>query len=184
MKMQKSYLFSLLALIVILGGLAACSSNDAAQKRDLEIANLARYVKENNLVALPTDTIGGVKYYFTEQQAGHGDSIRYKDNVMVYYSAHLVDGTIFSSTGVYDPLVIYEALNYSSQVPNGLIEILHRRMKTGSKARIVIPSSLAWSMNGHTISSYGLFLASVPAYSTVIYDIEVYRVYREGELVN
>lgn len=179
MKVHKAIFPSILLAGLISVVFSSCNStSDAAALRDQENAKWAQYIKENN-ITIPADTLSGDDYYYIEHKAGTGDSIRAYDNVVVAYTARLIDGTIFYATGLYEPGILTMSANSSSVVPNGLITIMERKMKYGSKARIIIPSDLAFGRSGVSSSSY--FFATVPAYATVIYDIEILRVYRNGD---
>lgn len=179
MKMYKAiFPFILLAGLISVVFSSCNSTTDAAALHAQEDTKWNQYVKENN-ITIPTDTLSGDNYYYIEQQAGTGDSIRAYDNVVVAYTARLIDGTIFYATGLYEPGTITMAANASSVVPNNLITIMERKMKYKSKARIIIPSDLAFGTSGVSSSSY--FFATVPGYATVIYDIEVLRIYRGGD---
>ncbi|HEX7182166.1 MAG TPA: FKBP-type peptidyl-prolyl cis-trans isomerase [Thermoanaerobaculia bacterium] len=88
-----------------------------------------------------TTTASGLQYQIT--QPGTGPKPKPEDRVTVHYKGTLIDGTVFDSS--YDRG--QPATFGVNQVIPGWVEAL-QLMNVGSKARLVIPPSLAYGENG------------------------------------
>jgi len=94
---------------------------------------------------------------------GNGAPVREGATVTLHYAATLVDGTEFDNTRKRsDPFVFTKG---SRVLIDGLEEGVGL-LRQGDKARLVIPSYLAFAEKGN----YG---GLVPPFSTVVYEVEV-----------
>ncbi|MEW6772427.1 MAG: FKBP-type peptidyl-prolyl cis-trans isomerase [Bacteroidota bacterium] len=129
---------------------------ELAQLKEEELKKLDEYLKKNNITTKPTNS----GLYFIELKKGKGEKIGVNSVVKVHYRGELVDGTVFDSSEGKDPIEITVG---TGEVIAGWDEAL-QMMQKGSKAKIILPSSLA----------YGKQQAGpIPPYSTLIFTLEV-----------
>jgi len=96
---------------------------------------------------------------FSEVEAGDGPSPTAEDKVRVHYEGRLLDGTVFDSSYKRG-----EPLEFPlSGVIKGWTEGL-QLMKAGGKAKLTIPSELAYGDSG---------TGPIPAKATLIFDVEL-----------
>jgi FKBP-type peptidyl-prolyl cis-trans isomerase len=127
-----------------------------------EDRDLQAYLR-NQSISVPPRASG---LYVVSLSQGGGTHVRDKATVTLHYVATLVNGTEFDNTRKRnDPLVFKKG----SRVLNDGLEEGVGLLRQGDKARLVIPSYLAFAEKG---SYAGL----VPPFSTVIYDVEVVSV--------
>lgn len=94
---------------------------------------------------------------------GEGEKVEHDKNVILKYRASFINGVEFDNT------YFYQNFEYKFGTPNQLIkglEIALYEMKNKEKAKIIIPSQLAFGDEG---SSTGI----VPPFTTVVYDLEI-----------
>ncbi|HEX9251534.1 MAG TPA: FKBP-type peptidyl-prolyl cis-trans isomerase [Ignavibacteriaceae bacterium] len=104
-------------------------------------------------------TASGLKYAIIQQ--GEGELVGKEKQVTVHYSGFLLDGTKFDSSVERDEPFTFVA--GVGQVIPGWDEGV-QLMKKGSKARLIIPSNLAYGERD---------LGKIPPNSTLIFDVEV-----------
>jgi FKBP-type peptidyl-prolyl cis-trans isomerase len=127
-----------------------------------EEKDLQAYLRNQSIDDLPRAS----GLYVIRLGQGSGAPVRDGANVTLHYVATLVDGTEFDNTRKRnDPLVFTKG---STVLIDGLEEGVGL-LKQGDKARIVIPSYLAFAEKGN-------YAGLVPPFSTVIYDVEVVEV--------
>ena len=127
-----------------------------------EEKDLQAYLRNQSIDALPRAS----GLYVISLGQGSGAPVRDGATVTLHYVATLVDGTEFDNTRKRnDPLVFTKG---STVLIDGLEEGVGL-LKQGDKARIVIPSYLAFAEKGN-------YAGLVPPFSTVIYDVEVVEV--------
>jgi FKBP-type peptidyl-prolyl cis-trans isomerase FkpA len=95
---------------------------------------------------------------------GNGRQPEVKDTVSIAYKAYLLDGSLCYSTDETNPLKFI--LGQGEQI-HGLEEGL-QRMHESNKARLVVPSHLAFGMSGDG--------NKIPAASAIYYDVELLKV--------
>ncbi len=115
---------------------------------------LAENAKRDSVVVLPS----GLQYQVLT--AGTGEIAKATDKVRVKYEGRLIDGTVFDSTARHGG---QPAVFSPGQVIKGWTEAL-TLMPAGSKWRLFIPQELAYGARA---------TGSIPAYSTLIFDVEV-----------
>jgi FKBP-type peptidyl-prolyl cis-trans isomerase len=112
--------------------------------------------------------------YYIETKPGSGKAIVAGDYVKVYYKGYLIedndtvgirDGYNFDASGNYEPFAFTVG---TSAVITGWDEAI-TYMKDGGEAKWIIPSKDAYG---------GTQSGSVPAYSTLVFYVSVYKVYR------
>jgi FKBP-type peptidyl-prolyl cis-trans isomerase len=133
--------------------------------KQLEIKRLGEFVAAQNLKAEKLEN--GV--YLVVDKEGTGPKVDSGMYVKVKYTGRLKNGSIFdsnidSSFGHTEP---FEFVAGTGQVIAGW-DVAIQKLKVGSKARVFIPSSMGYGMQ-----SQG---AKLPAYSDLIFDIEVLSV--------
>ena len=121
---------------------------------------LEENAKKEGVVVLPS----GLQYKVLKQ--GDGAIAKVNDKVKVKYEGRLIDGTVFDSTDKHGG----EPATFSpNQVIKGWTEALCM-MPVGSKWQLYIPQELAYGARG---------AGQIPAYSTLIFDVEVLEVVLE-----
>lgn len=141
----------ILTTIITLIFFTSCKS-DEEKEQDL----LQEYITENNITTAPTET----GLYYIETKAGTGDFAKVGDKVTVHYTGTYIDGKQFDSSIGGEPFSFY--LGYGNVIAGWDEGISY--MKKGGKAKLIIPSSLAYGPNGYR---------SVPGYSTLLFDVEL-----------
>ncbi len=127
-----------------------------------EQLNLLHYAETHHL---PDSTRkGGI--YFLPLEAGKGDSLKDGNLVSIAYKGYFINGRIFDSVSPESPLQF--RLGDKDQTVAGL-EIAIKMMREGGKAKIIIPSQLAFGEKG---SLTGI----VPPYSTLVYEVKIVSV--------
>lgn len=124
----------------------------AAGKRFLE-----ENARRDSVTVLPS----GLQYQVLK--AGNGPVARADQKVKVIYEGRLIDGTVFDSTARHGG---QPATFAPGQVIKGWTEAL-TKMPAGSKWRLFIPQELGYGSRA---------TGSIPAYSTLIFDVEVLEV--------
>jgi len=138
-----------------------------------EMARLQAWLQVNNITTTPTAS----GLYFIDSKDGNGLTPKDSNFVEISYEVRDLDGNlyettndtvakfydIFSATKHYVPSYSQYLTNVSSL--KGLVEGLGM-MKEGGKAKLIIPSKI-----GYGAGTYG-----IPAYKTIIYDLELKKV--------
>lgn len=116
------------------------------------------FLKANNITVQPTET----GLYIIETEAGKGENIKAGQTASVKYSGKFLTGQVFDGSELHDGKP-YDVVVGKGGVIAGWDEAL-LKMKKGSKAMLVIPSSLGYGAQGS---------GPIPPYSSLIFDIEV-----------
>jgi FKBP-type peptidyl-prolyl cis-trans isomerase FkpA len=137
-------------------------------RKNEEPKALAKYLEDNKITAKPTAS----GLYYIETKKGSGPKAKQGDVVKVNYSGRLIDGRVFDtnipeiakSSGIYDERRPYQPADLAfGEIIKGMEEGL-TMMNAGSKGTMIIPSSIGYGdRNG----------GPIPAYSTLIFDVEV-----------
>jgi len=122
---------------------------------------IQRYIEKNNFKTKPDST--GI--YFIEQLIGKGAQPKLGNTLVVKYTGMLFNKHIFDSNGSTKDSYFSFTWGQSEQLIPGLILALSG-MKVGGKAKIILPSPLAFGANGSTTGI-------VPPHTPVIYEVEL-----------
>lgn len=119
-----------------------------------------KFLAENKTKPGVKATQSGLQYQILEE--GKGKSPKATDTVRVHYKGQLIDGTVFDSSYERGEPVEFPL----SGVIRGWTEGL-QLMKTGGKARLYVPSDLAYGPQGRP---------GIPPNSVLIFDVELLEV--------
>lgn len=112
-------------------------------------------------------TKSGLQYEFIA--TSDGEKAKPESIVLVNYKAQLIDGKVFDDTYESKKPAHLSLINIIDGLSEGIL-----LMNTGSKYKFTIPSELAYGNDG---------LEQVPPGSTVIFEVELLKVFKPGELV-
>lgn len=110
------------------------------ERKAKEPEDIKKYVKDNNIVTKPTLT----GLYYIETKRGTGAKVEKGKSVTVAYTGKLLDGTVFDSSEGKTPIEFVVGEN--KVIPGWEEGML--LMRVGGKAKMIIPSSLAYGANG------------------------------------
>ena len=162
---MKKILFCL-AIMSTLVLFQACSKDDDNVNREWQQQNEAHFDSYAGNPEYHTKEIpGGPGYiYYKELQQGEGATpVEGSDvKVQVIYKGWTINGSVFDSSGEYSRTFTFQ----NGQLIDGWMIAL-AYMKEGDKWNVVIPWTLGYKQNS---------TGSIPAYSTLIFDIELVKV--------
>ncbi len=141
---------------------------------EAEKPTIEAYIKENNLDAQVTSQ--GVYYEITEM--GTGNQPQTGQTVKVNYTGYLLDGTIFDTSveeiaknsGNFNPMRPYQPIEFplgEGQVIKGW-DIGISMLPEGSKAKLIIPSPLAYGDRGAG--------GAIKPNSILVFDVELVEI--------
>ena len=157
--------------------LTGCKKDNSEEMIAQEMRLLQQNLVDNNITQEPTAS----GLYYVPIREGTGISPDEGTFIEIHYVGELIDGTVFTTSyqetaetnGINDTEFLYGParlqLGYIGQA--GLNEGI-QLMKVGGKAMFILPSSVA--MGGYSSGS-------VPAYSTLIYTIELLEAFDDPE---
>ncbi|MCJ8166947.1 FKBP-type peptidyl-prolyl cis-trans isomerase [Pontibacter sp. E15-1] len=162
---NRSRLLQALLLFVTFGVLASCAKEyepfDPVKQREKDDKQIQEYLQKNNVdMSTVTKTNSGLYYQLVEP--GTGAKVESGDNVEVHYTGILLDGTKFDSSVDRNETFVIRPIG-ANKVISGWDEGV-KLMHVGEKARLYIPSHLAYGTRG----SY-----SIPPNTVLIFDIEI-----------
>jgi FKBP-type peptidyl-prolyl cis-trans isomerase FkpA len=127
-----------------------------------------------------TDTIAGVDsiynatmdtvMYFVIDEATDGAPVGIDSTIQIAYKGYLTDGRVFDESAEDAPL------EFTVGDEAGVIEgwnLGMQRFKLGEKGRLIIPFALAYGEQGKSTDKGHV---SIPAYETLVFDVEVISV--------
>ncbi len=157
---------SLLSFFIAAAVLMSLVSCDPTEKNEREEENaIANYIAGNSTISFERKESG---LYFYEVQAGAGAQVVTGDTAYVKYTGKFLDGTVFdTNVGKSDTLIFPVNKGYVLQ---GFDEGL-TYMREGGKAMFLLPSSLAYGTSGYYF----------PAYTPVVFDVEVVKLVPGGK---
>ncbi len=133
------------------------------ENRDIEEQRkLKLYLKSVSPEPVPLDS--GAYYLLISE--GNGALPQMGNRISIHYKGTFLDGRVFDSTYSLSPLDF--TYGEKDQVIRGIEKALHL-MKAGGKAKIILPSQLAYGSQG---SSTGI----VPPFTSVVYELELVSV--------
>jgi len=150
---MKNY-FILIVLILTVSVITSCKT-----KSEKEIEERDAYLQENNITVAPTES----GLYYVEIEEGTGEQAGVFDYVRVHYEGTFLNGEVFDSSNGKEPIDFQLG---KGEVISGWDEGI-AYMKEGGKAKLIIPSELAYG-------SYGNY--SIPGYSTLVFTVELVKV--------
>ena len=141
------------------------------QQLQKDVEAIDSYLKENKITA--QSTASGLRYVI--DQPGQGTSLQPGNKVKVNYTGKTLEGKVFDTSlaevaekqGIHNPLRAYEPLEFelgSRQVIQGWEEGI-TLLKKGAKARLFIPSTLAYGE--HAVGEH------IKANSILIFEVEL-----------
>ena len=161
------YAAVLLTLAVVI-----VSCNPAKKYEEEEKSQIADYIVKHSITVSP-DSKG---LYYMETVPGTGDLIKSGDSVGVYYTLMFLNHQVLQTNVEEDTPYRFRVGSYE------LIEgwaVGLTKMKLGGKARLLIPSSLAYGSMGYGYYDYyGNYYTIIPGYTPLIFDMEVVELLR------
>ncbi len=166
--------YKLVSIFLILSlSLLSCLKNNHDELLAEELKKLKEYLASKNITVEPTNS----GLYYVEEIEGTGIQPQLGDYVLINYTGKLLDGEIVFNTSVYqvafDNNIETENFLYGPfkfqfgyVSPVGLNEGIGY-MREGGMSQMFLPSSLGFGNNDYY---------TIPAYSTLIYDIELLKV--------
>jgi len=125
----------------------------------IEEIMIREFLVERNITTEPTAT----GLYYIEELAGTGDFPAVSDTVEVIYKGMFLDGRVFDSNIGKD---LFSFPLGEGKVIKGWDEGVSY-MKLGGKAKLLIPSSLAYGPYGQ---------GSIPGYTPLLFEIEIVNI--------
>jgi FKBP-type peptidyl-prolyl cis-trans isomerase FkpA len=152
---MKQKIFTFL-FIAVTAGLAACNKNNDNQPdiRAYDEQQIQTYLSANDLTGFSTDTTKdgtgttGIHYKIISQ--GTGDTLKYSDRISLVYTVKTMDGKYASVDTITNHFVDFLGHLTNDNLPRGVELAIHNLLKyKGSNMRIMIPSRLAYGVNGY-----------------------------------
>ncbi len=181
---KRFFYFSILAFSTTIISCDRLEENLSAD----EMAKLEAWLQVHNVQA----ELKPSGMYFIEKQAGTGLTPAVGDYVIYSYVEKTLEGNVFRSciqdtaqlwdfyavTTHYVPSFILNETPLTNKFPKGLVEGFGY-MKEGGKARLILPSKLAYGKSGLSkVTSY----VSISSYTTIIVDVELIKVVKDPEV--
>jgi FKBP-type peptidyl-prolyl cis-trans isomerase len=174
MRIRLFYLLLVIAIVSVVN--SSCNKTTEQILRENETNLLDQYIARYHPGVTPKSS----GLYFIETKAGPAgaDTIKNGDLAKVYYRGYLIeddptagvrDGLEFDSSGEFEPFSFTVG---AGTVISGWDEAM-TYMKDGSEAKLIIPSRLAYSSQQQS---------TIPAYSTLVFYIKIYKVYRSTDV--
>lgn len=128
------------------------------KRKGEEPASIQKYIADNKITAKPTAS----GLYFIELEKGKGKKVAAGDTVEVHYKGMFLDGKVFDSSEG-SPVPVKFPIGVGAVI-KGWDEAL-TMMNVGGKAKVIIPSELAYGANG----AQGVILP----YTPLVFEVEV-----------
>jgi FKBP-type peptidyl-prolyl cis-trans isomerase len=155
------------AALLIALALFVASCNPSKKYEEEEKSLIADYIATNHITTEP-DSKG---LYYIEINPGSGDLIAIGDSIGVYYTGMFLSGKEFDSN--IDNSTPYRFRVSSDYLIEGWLRALVR-MRLGTKAKLLIPSSLAYGSAGYGYYDYyGYYHTVIPGYTPLLFEVEV-----------
>ncbi|NQU84611.1 MAG: FKBP-type peptidyl-prolyl cis-trans isomerase [Mariniphaga sp.] len=163
-------------LMIVIAGFAfqSCSKDNSLEKlRQSELELLGEFVAKYNTehgVELEPSVSG---LYYVEVEAGVGDTIVPGDKIQVWYNTYLLVDTSLVDSNMeaghkFNPLEFIVTDPGNSSVVEGLNEAV-KNMRAEGKSFLIVPSQIAYGQDGRS---------GIPSFATLLFDIEIYKVFR------
>jgi len=155
--------------------LAAVACNPAKKYEEEERSQIEGFIASHSITVEP-DANG---LYYIELISGTGEKIAEGDSLGVYYIGKFLDGTEFDGN-------LEEDTPFRFRLGSvGLIEgwnIGLKNMKAGTKAQLLIPSSLGYGTMGYGYYDYyGRYITVIPGYTPLFFEIEIVDLVKDGK---
>ncbi len=140
-----------------------------SERKELEPNELSQYIQDNHIEVKPTPS----GLYFIESKKGKGVSPKDGDSVVVHCTGSFLNGTVFFSSLKNNKPIEFLVGDKSEQ---GGIEGWYegiKKMKKGSIATLIVPSSLAYDSAGRT-DEKGRYIIS--PYTPLKFDIQLLEI--------
>jgi FKBP-type peptidyl-prolyl cis-trans isomerase FkpA len=139
---------------------------EAEKQKQAEPEKLNKYLTDNNITTKPLAS----GLYFLESQAGSGSMSKTGDMVKINFSVSLIDGKeLFSTVKNGGPMPV----EIGKPFENKGFEEAVAMMKKGGKAKLIVPSALAFGEQGRG--------QMVAPYTTLLYDLEIVDIKSKAE---
>ncbi|MDX9928572.1 MAG: FKBP-type peptidyl-prolyl cis-trans isomerase [Bacteroidales bacterium] len=148
----------LLIMITILIGISTCDVEKKLIQQEKDA--IAEFLRINNITVGPTAS----GLYYIETQEGTGVQPVPGDTAALYFTVYLINGMKIGELITGDPFKF--RLGTDAVIP-GFEEGIGM-MKTGGKAQLLIPSSLAYGSEGDGFV--------IPPYSPLVYYVELKQI--------
>jgi len=160
------------AAVITTLALITVACNPAKKYEEEEKSQIADFIAKHNITVTP-DPNG---LYYMETVPGTGELIKTGDSVGVYYTLLFLNLEEVQSNRE-------ETTPYRFRV--GSYELIEgwaiglTKMRLGTKARILMPSSLAYGSMGYGYYDYyGNYYTIIPGYTPLLFDLEVVELTR------
>ena len=148
---MKQTIFTLLLLSTI--GFVSCRKTGTEPNIvQYDQAQILNYIKANGIKGMHQDTVGGDTsgIYYKIILPGSGAALTYSDEISYVYTIRSFDGQYVSSDTILNQYLGYVGHIASTAFPAGLeIAIINDLKYSGGSMRVLIPSYLAYGVNGY-----------------------------------
>ncbi len=156
-------------VMVVLLVIAAAACNPWKKYEEAEKTLIADYISKNKITETP-DANG---IYFIELKAGSGDLLQEGDSVGVRYRGTFLNGREFDSnldTKKHEK-PFYLAVGSPDFIEGWSLALV--KMKLGTKARVLLPSKVAYGPTGIYSPVMGGYQTVIPPYTPLLFEMEV-----------
>jgi len=152
---MKKTIFTILLFSAI--GLLSCRKDKVQPGiKDVDQQQILDYISTHNITGMKRDTVGGDTsgiYYETILPGTPGTSYKYADSVSFAFSLSSFDGNYVSADTIQNHYDDFAGHITNKALPYGLELVIHDVLKRGGSMRILIPSRLAYGVNGYGTGS-------------------------------
>lgn len=161
---MKRKIITVVAVSVLL---AVVACNPAKKYEEEEKSQIEGFVASHSITVEP-DANG---MYYIEVTAGTGTKIADGDSLGVYYTGKFLDGEEFDGN-LDQPTPFRFRLGTVGLIEGWNIGL--KNMKAGTKAQLIIPSSLGYGTMGYGYYDYyGRYITVIPGYTPLFFEIEI-----------
>jgi len=149
---MKQTIFTLLLLSAIV--LVSCRKHDNQPNiKQYDEQQIQNYISANGITGMKKDTVGGDTsglYYKIILQPKTDTPLTYSDNISFVFTLKSFDGHYISSDTIQNHFQAYVGHIVNAALPVGLeLSILNDLKYVGASMRVLIPSHLAYGVNGY-----------------------------------
>jgi FKBP-type peptidyl-prolyl cis-trans isomerase FkpA len=135
-------------------------TESAGKQKTVDEKVIQDYLAKNNLKAKAQHTASGL--YYVDEVVGTGANPTQGDNVKVHYTGKLLDGKVFDSSKNAGKPIDFQ-VGVGMVIPGWEEGIM--LMKKGGKRTLIIPSGLAYGVDGSP--------GAIPGNSVLLFDVEL-----------